>query len=352
MCYHINSSESLNKKLNLRLFNNAQVEEMSTAKLTLTSNTLTEKKERTMEKKNIKKIDIHAHAIPFPEYSPRWLFGEHWISAERIIEIYDKVGVEKGLLLPIESPEGFVQTFNTCDTIYVANKYPDRFLWACNLDARCCDSIYDTDFDKLLKHYKSLGAKSFGELTSRLYADDPKMDKLFGACEDNDLPVTIHISQNLNHAYGIVDDLGLPRLESMLKKHKNLKVLGHSMCFWSEISATNTNETRGGYPKGKVTEGRIAQLMREYEGLYCDFSAGSGLNAMKRDPEYIARFIEEFSDRVLFGLDMCYAFNDKDAVEYEQWLSEMLDKKYISEENYYKFVRGNAIKLLKLEQDK
>ena len=51
---------------------------------------------------------------------------------------------------------------------------------------------------------------------------------------------------------------------------------------------------------------------------------------------------------------MIYEFegkNEKDAIEYDNFLNEMLDKKYISEENYYKFVRGNAIKLLKLTQD-
>ena len=165
------------------------------------------------------------------------------------------------------------------------------------------------------------------------------------------MPVTIHIAPYVGGGYGIVDDLGLPRLEKMLKKHKDLKILGHSQCFWSELSSDVTEETRNRYPKGKVTEGRIAKLMRDYEGLYCDFSAGSGLNALRRDPEYTARFIEEFSDRILLGFDMVCPLNVHQ-YEFDKFLLQMIKDGYLSEENYYKFVRGNAVKLLNLQGNK
>ena len=87
--------------------------------------------------------------------------------------------------------------------------------------------------------------------------------------------------------------------------------------------------------------------MRDYEGLYCDFSAGSGLNAFTRDPEYTARFIEEFSDRILLGYDMVCPLNTHQ-YKYDDFLLKMIDDGYLTPENYYKLVRGNAIKLLKL----
>ncbi len=74
---------------------------------------------------------------------------------------------------------------------------------------------------------------------------------------------------------------------------------------------------------GKTEEGNLARLLRDNENLLCDVSAGSGNRAFMRDPEYCAKFIEEF-------------FN------------KMLNNKMISLENYNKFVRLNAEKLLGL----
>jgi predicted TIM-barrel fold metal-dependent hydrolase len=113
------------------------------------------------------------------------------------------------------------------------------------------------------------------------------------------------------------------------------------------MSSDVTEENRTGYPTGKVTEGRVAKLMREYENLYCDFSAGSGMNALMRDPEYAARFIEEFSDRILYGCDICASFN-KHPFIFDEFLDKMLEDKMISKENYIKFVRTNAERLLGL----
>jgi hypothetical protein len=95
--------------------------------------------------------------------------------------------------------------------------------------------------------------------------------------------VTIHIGTRIGGMYGLVDEPGLPRLEEVLQKFPDLKIFGHSQPFWAEISANPTWAERNGYPKGPVTEGRVAQLMRKYPNLYCDVSAGSGCNALKRD---------------------------------------------------------------------
>ena len=91
----------------------------------------------------------------------------------------------------------------------------------------------------------------------------------------------------------------------------------------------------------------MAQLLREYPGLYCDLSAGSGSNALMRDPDYAARFIEEFSDRILYGCDICAATNTF-PFAFAEFLEKMLDDGMISPENYRKIVRENAVRLLGL----
>ena len=299
--------------------------------------------------KPIKKIDIHAHTRPFKEIAPVHARGESFIHADELIEMYDKLNIEKGVLLPIVSPEYHVFPMTSSDCAYTAHKHPDRFLWFCNIDPRACGNRPDANLTPTLEYYKSLGAKGVGEITSQLYFDDPFMDNLFYHCAACDMPVIIHISPKMGYCYGIVDDIGLPRLEKMLAKHKNLKVLGHSQTFWAEMGNDVTEENRKGYPKGKVTEGRIAELMRKYDNLYCDLSAGSGANALMRDEEYAVKFIAEFADRILYGCDICQVFNTFQ-YDFDEFLTRLRAEGKISEENYYKIVRGNAIKLLKLEE--
>lgn len=296
----------------------------------------------------IRKIDIHAHATPFLEYAPIMRVRTPMVSAEQVIAFYDELDIEKGVLLPLTSPECHFEMVTSSDCKFMADRYPDRFLWFCGVDPRAAGNLPDADLSVLLSHYKALGAKGMGELTAQLYADDPMMDNLFGHCAACDMPVTIHIGPQFGGCYGIVDELGLPRLEAMLKKHPTLKILGHSQPFWAEIGQNVTLENRNRRPKGKIEEGRLIELMRKYDNLYCDCSAGSGANALMRDPDYTEQFVAEFSDRILYGCDICQPFNDHQ-YEFDAFLTEMRKNGRISEEHYYKIVRGNAIKLLHLE---
>ncbi len=296
----------------------------------------------------IKKIDIHAHATAFPQWIPHNpRSGQKFLSAEELLSFYDKLNIEKGVLLPLSAVEGqwFTMTSENCKLL--TEQYPERFLWFCGIDPRMGDNNEKTDLVYLIEHYKALGAKGVGELTTQLYADDPLLDHLYSCLEETDMPLIIHIAPKFGDGYGIVDEIGLPRIEKILKKHPKLKLLGHSQPFWSEISADVTPELRGRYPRGKVTEGRISQLMREYENLYCDLSAGSGANAMQRDPEFAAKFMEEFADRIFYGCDIC-AVNNRSVYDFDQFLTEMCESGMLSKENYKKIVRDNAIRLLNL----
>ena len=299
-----------------------------------------------MEK--VKKIDVHAHATPFPQFAPKLLVGERMISADELIAKYDALNIEKGVLLPLTSSEYHPEQFTSGDCAYLASQYPDRFFWFCGIDPRGYGHEEKADFSKLLNHYKALGAKGVGECTPQLYFDDKLMDNFLYHCAECDMPVTIHLAPKLGGYYGIIDDVGLPRLEKMLKKHKKLKILGHSAPFWAHISTDVTRENMNDYGVGKVVEGRLAGLLRDYENLYCDFSAGSGMNAIKRDEEYGLRFMEEFADKILYGCDICLN-SQTFAFEFDAMLDRFVGDGSMSKENYFKFVRGNAIRVLKLE---
>ena len=142
----------------------------------------------------------------------------------------------------------------------------------------------------------------------------------------------------------MVDDIGLPRLESVLAELPETIFIGHAMGFWSEISSEVNEGTRGGYPKGPIkSPGRLQELLERYPNLYADLSAGSGFNAISRDADYGYRFFEEFQDKLLLGTDICHVNQNVPIVPY---LKEALKDGKISEVAYRKITRENAEKVL------
>lgn len=296
----------------------------------------------------MKKIDMHCHVVAFPEYAPTRRNGYQFLSMEDQLEIHDKLNVEMGVILPIIAPECQWMLMSNEGAQYVVNKHPDRFVWFCNVDPRQGSYNAKSELDYIIRQYKEKGAKGLGELTSPLDADDPMMDNLFSTCEREQLPVLIHIAPQHGNDYGIVDEPGLPRIEKMLKKHPDMIMIGHSAAFWCEIGEYPL-ELRNDYPNTRITkEGRLPKLLRACPNLYCDLSAGSGSNALMRDPEYAAEFIEEFADRIFYGADVCATINTFQ-YDFDQFLTRMLQDGKISPVNYEKIVRGNAIKLLGLD---
>ena len=295
----------------------------------------------------MKKIDIHTHVLAFPEFCPPRPDGGKILSAQQQLEVHEKLNVDKAVLLPSGGMEGQWHLISTESCMYTASQHPDHFLWFCNVDPRAGNYNAKTDLGYLLNYYKERGAKGLGELMAPINADDPMMDNLFGFCEQLELPVLIHIAPQHGNTYGIVDELGLPRIERMLKKHPDMKLIGHSAAFWSEISDGLKQEERNGYPTGRIQEGRLPYLMREYGNLYCDLSAGSGSNAMMRDPEYAAKFLTEFSDRVCYGTDVCAA-GQTFQYKFDDFLTGLVTSGAISRETYEKVIRKNAEKLLNI----
>ena len=296
--------------------------------------------------KKVKKIDVHIHTSMWKGAQ----INSHVVlaSPEYLRKVYDELGIEKGIVLPLVSPEFRFCVQSNEEMEYLGNKYSDTFFWACCVDPRMGKNNSESDLTYILNYYKERGAVGVGEVTANLDMDDPLVDNFFYHAEKCGMPVTIHVSHKKYDNYGLIDDVGLPKLERALKKFPNLKILGHAQAFWCEIDDNVTEQSREDYVKGPANGGAILRLMRKYPNLYCDISAGSGCNAMTRDPEFTYKFIEEFGDRLLFGTDICAEGQTAVLSKLSKWLDESYEAGRISKENYVNICRGNAIRIFNL----
>jgi predicted TIM-barrel fold metal-dependent hydrolase len=289
-------------------------------------------------------IDIHAHAFLKPFHLPNE--KADFCTPEQLIERYDRIGVEKGVLLPLVSPESSVSQTNE-DVLKMVEKYPERFIPFCNIDPRSLHNSPEAPFGELLRYYKDKGVKGLGEITANLPFRDERVQNLLLHLEQADIPFIFHIGPSIGQTYGLYDDVGLGQLDYSLAKYPKLKFLGHSQAFWAEMGPLEAVEDRAGYPSYALkAEGVVPKLMRKHSNLYGDLSAASGHNALARDPDYAVQFLDEFQDRLFFGLDICDFETPTPLVDL---LMELRDSGKISEEVFGKVARDNAMRVLQLD---
>ncbi len=295
------------------------------------------------------RIDAHAHAF----WSPRIPYAPGrtpFLSAAEQIDFMDREGVDMAVLLPCGNAEAIAEVQGPDEIARIVERYPGRFLPFCYVDPRLTSTLYASDagyFEFVLQQYKDLGCRGLGEMTAKVWWDDPALWALFEACERVGFPVTFHTSLTGSADYGLIDEMGLPRLEKTLRRFPNVTFLAHSMGFWSEISGDVRPDDKAGYPTGPVRPGGVAvRLMREHPNVYGDLSANSGLNALRRDPDFAWAFIDEFQDRLLFGLDRCSPNDDRQHIA---WFDAARDAGRIDRTVYDKIMGENIVRLLGLE---
>jgi hypothetical protein len=289
-------------------------------------------------------IDIHTHtcrtdAVTRPN-------GTRYPRPDELVAMLDANGIDRAVILSGVSPECRSVFVTPEEVLGVAAEFPDRLIPFANLDPRMLTNGPNADFGPLLDHYKAAGCRGIGEYAPNLPFDDPLNLTLFEAVEAAGLPLIFHVAPAIGGFYGVYDDLGLPRLERVLKAFPDLVLLGHSQAFWAEISRDVTDGTRAGYPTGPIEPGRVVALMRAYPNLHGDLSANSGFNAISRDREFGLRFLDEFQDRLYFGTDLCNIPQETPIVG---WFREIREQGLIREAAHEKIAWRNAARLLALE---
>ena len=285
------------------------------------------------------KIDIHTHMMD----------DENLISQRLTANRY--LGFSKCVLLPgtVEMKMDGRKPFLPEDACALTQRYPEHFAWMCNIIP---DGTEQTA--QKLREYKKQGAVGLGEFGTRLRFDDPRMDHLFSVLEELEMPFLFHMAPaDSNPYYGIVDDPRMPGLERALAKFPKLIFIGHSQLVWYDVAKTEETdpEMRNSCPVGKVTEGRVAELMRRYPNLYGDLSANSGQTAIMRDPEYGIGFMKEFQDRLMFGTDWMFREGMPFRFVLSTWLDYCVMKDLLPFEAYEKICCANAERLFFQKND-
>ncbi len=273
-------------------------------------------------------IDTHTHL----HYTGRIPGERLGISAEQLIDKMNENGIARSVVLPIESPEVGTSICMTETVIEAALKYPERLIPFVHVDPRMPNA------EDVIDHFCRTCSliKGFGETVDGLPIDDPLHKKIYAKCSDLGLPLIFYGS-----SYSNFDEVGLPRLEKCLQEFPDLIFIGHGPRWWNAISADD--DASCGYPNTPVVEGGAAdRLLQEYDNMHADISAGSGYNAMSRDPDFTQGFIERNWRKILFATDYLYAGQDLPQIE---WMRETP----MADEHRQAIAEGNARRVLKLD---
>jgi predicted TIM-barrel fold metal-dependent hydrolase len=273
-------------------------------------------------------IDFHVH---LGNIARARRYERYSLTPQQLVERMDREGIEISVLLPLESPEAYNAYFRTEEAIAARDMYPERLIAFMSIDPRTWD--VPEQIDMFVEDY---GCRGFGEVKNGLSFDDPRMEVIYEKCDEHRLPIVFHSDPTLCH-----DEVGLPALERMLGKYPNATFCGHGPGFWSALSGDD--DRAGGLPSGPVAPGgAIDRLMAEHENLYGIFDAGSGYNAMTRDPGFTLGFIERSHTRLLFGTDYLRGYQKLPQVD---WLADV----DIEPQHRELLARGNAMRLLGIE---
>jgi predicted TIM-barrel fold metal-dependent hydrolase len=223
-------------------------------------------------------IDIHQHT----NYSFR--------TDEQLLAHQRAMGVTQTILLPAGSLYGLEANCTGNQAVYdFALNHPGEYVYFANEVAGLPGAR--AEIEKWLKR----GALGIGEQKFQVDCDSPGIEEVAAIAQEFRVPVLMHFQHNKYNTH-------IERFHKMLEKFPKVNFIGHAQTWWSNIDKNSDQKTM--YPTGKVTPGGITdRLLSDYPNMYGDLSAGSGLNALNRDPDFTRDFLERHQDKLLYGSD-------------------------------------------------
>lgn len=279
-------------------------------------------------------IDIHQHT----DYSGR--DNAKLLSHQRAMGITTTILLPAGR--PVDSPSthggksnGLQAKASGNRVCYeFAQKYPDEFLFAANEVPDLPEAPGE------IEKYLKLGAKMIAESKFGVESDSPEMQKLYQLAQEYEVPILMHWQHGMYN-------YGFERFDKMLEKYPKVNFIGHAQTWWANIDKKHTDQSVL-YPKTKVSAGGWTdQLLSNYENMYGDLSAGSGLNSMLRDEDHARGFLDRHQDKLLYGSDCSDPYGTGDKCQGAQTIATIrrLAPDYRAER---KMLYDNAKKLFRL----
>ena len=223
-------------------------------------------------------IDFHQHT----NYKGR--------TDEELVAHQRTMGADLTVLLPAGSRFGLAaDAFGNDSVVTLAKRFPKEFVYFTNE----LPDIPETR--QVLEKFLNIGAVGIGEQKFPVDCDSSSMQLVFSIAKEFDVPVLMHFQHDRYN-------MGIERFHRMLEKFPTVNFIGHAQTWWGNIDADHDQPVM--YPKTPVTPGGITdKLLANYENIYGDLSAGSGLNSMLRDEEHAIGFLERHQDRLLWASD-------------------------------------------------
>ncbi len=226
-------------------------------------------------------IDAHLH------------IGHLGRSIENTIGHIDGIGAEKAVFLPIETADREYEWLT--ETVAQAHEqYPDRVIPFCHVDVTRDDAVAE------LERRAATGVfRGYGEQKQHLPLNHPGLERVLAFCNEMRWPVTWHFQEG-RRGY----NQGIVHLETLVRKFPDIRFIGHAQSWWANISAEVPPPEETLYPTGPVVPGGLAdRLLCDYENVYADLSAGSGLGAITRDEAFGRDFLTRHRRKLLFATD-------------------------------------------------
>ena len=263
-------------------------------------------------------------------------------TVEETIAHIETIGAEKAVILPIEDGDNEFG-WMTEDVVRAYWRFPERIIPFCHVDVTRDDAVAE------LERRAATGVfKGYGEQKQHVRLNDPRLERILHVCNDLAWPVTWHF-QDGTKGY----NQGLDHLETLLKQFPKVRFIGHAQSWWTHISADVPPPEVTLYPTGPVKPGGlIDRLLGDYDNLFADLSAGSGLGALTRDEDFTVGFLARHAKKLMFATD-CSCMDGKGAgVNSGMCFAQMsvpFLKKIVSDENALNdLLHHNAVRILKL----
>ena len=279
-------------------------------------------------------IDIHQHV----NYSDR--------PNEILLNHQRSMGITMSILLPAGTPCERPSTHNGKSNglaakcfgneacCQFAKAHPREFRFAAN-------EVPDLDGATAeIEKYLKRGAVMIAESKFGVECDAPAMQRIYALAQEYRVPVLMHWQFKMYN-------LGFERFYKMLEKFPRVDFIGHAQTWWANVDKNHADQSVL-YPKGPITPGGLTErYLADYPNMFGDLSAGSGLNALTRDPSFTPGFFARHQDKLLYGSDCNDLIGEGEKCQGAQTIAAV--RKFApSKKIERKLLYGNARKLIRL----